>query len=92
MRNRKPSQKLTAAKNMPPLYHTLPGEDFRPEASQVLEWASRQTDLLLWIFDTITSAKLIKYNPDTVKWQGIEYQESCPYGYNDWDDCPDCRH
>lgn len=44
------SKKLLVAKTMPPLYHTLPGEEFDNDKSQVYAWMKNQPDLMQWLW------------------------------------------
>lgn len=66
------SKKLDVAKKMPPLYHTLPGKAFSLEESEVLEWLSSQGELQLWLFNQLSYAGYIEYDPETGLWSGIE--------------------
>jgi len=66
------SKKLDVAKKMPPLYHTLPGKPFSLEESEVLEWLSSQGELQLWLFNQLSYAGYIEYDPETGLWSGIE--------------------
>jgi hypothetical protein len=69
---RKRSTKLMFAKNMPPLFHTLPNEKYDHRKSEVLKWLSERPALIEYIFETVKYKEII-YNPDTGKWQGIDY-------------------
>jgi len=71
---KKRSKKLTFAKNMPPLYHTLPGEEYSHNKSEVLKWLARCSPLIQYIFETIKNKEIV-YNPETGKWQGVDYDE-----------------
>lgn len=66
---------LRIAKKMPPLYHTLPGEKFELEKSEVVKWLISQPDLLDFIFDRVKKHGHIIYNPETGKWHGVDYDE-----------------
>jgi len=72
---KKRSAKLIFAKNMPPLYHTLPGEKYSYKKSEVLKWLSERPALIEYIFETVKNKEII-YNPDTGKWQGVNYDEN----------------
>ena len=74
MRNKKRNKKLSVASNMPPLFHTLPNEKFHPDKSEVLKWLSERPALISYIFDQASNAKEIVYNPETGKWQGVDYE------------------
>lgn len=93
IRNKKSkSIKLDTAKSMPPLYHKLPGENYSTEKSQAIQWLIQQPEIQEFIWDKIKQSGDVFYNSATGKWQGVDCQETCPHGYVDWDDCPDCRH
>lgn len=75
---KKRSKNLLVAKEMPPLYHKLPGEDFNFKKSEVLKWISERPSLLLYVFNHLEHAE-IEYNPNTGKWQGVNYEEDVDY-------------
>ena len=64
---------LAAAAKMPPLYHTLPGEVFQLKKSEAMDWLSKRPELISYIFNRANKAKEIVYNPETGKWQGVDY-------------------
>nr|UVY14639.1 MAG: hypothetical protein [Bacteriophage sp.]DAV66738.1 MAG TPA: hypothetical protein [Caudoviricetes sp.] len=68
------SVKLDIGKKMPPLYHTLPGQDFWYSDSEVLKWIANQPILLNWVKDQLKTAGYITYDRETGKWTGIDYQ------------------
>lgn len=68
------SEKLFVAKTMPPLYHTLPGEEFDNDKSQVYAWIKNQPDLMEWLWRQLGSAGYIIYDPETGKWTGVDYK------------------
>ena len=70
---KKRSKKLLVAKKMPPLYHTLPGQDFEAEKSEVYKWIIEHPDLLRWLMEQLRSAGYITYDPETGKWTGVDY-------------------
>ncbi len=77
-KNKKPkrrSEKLLVAKKMPPLYHTLPGQEFDNDKSQVYEWIKEQPDLMNWLWRQLQSAGYIVYNPETGQWTGVDYHD-----------------
>lgn len=69
------SKKLEIGKDMPPLFHTLPGEEFSPEKSEILKWIAKQPLLLIWLKDQLKSAGYITYDATTGKWTGIDYRK-----------------
>ena len=74
-KRKKYSVKFDVAKKMPPLYHTLPGQEFDVSKSQVFEWIKNQPEFLEYIRDTLRQAGCITYNPDTGEWTGIDYDD-----------------
>lgn len=66
------SKKLEVGKSMPPLYHKLPNKEYSVENSEVLQWISKQPDLLEWTFAQLKSAGYVEYNSETGVWSGIE--------------------
>ena len=67
------SVKLNIGKKMPPLYHTLPGQDFWYSDSEVLKWIAKQPTLLNFVMDQLRTAGYITYDRETGKWTGIDY-------------------
>nr|DAI73224.1 MAG TPA: Ig gamma-1 chain C region-like beta-sandwich, binding protein, IMMUNE [Caudoviricetes sp.] len=59
---------------MPPLYHTLPGEEFDNDKSQVYAWIKNQPNLMEWLWRQLGSAGYIVYDPETGKWTGVDYK------------------
>lgn len=68
-----PKRLALAAKNMPPLYHSLPGREFDIHKSEVIKWLISQQSILQYIFDKAKDGGFIIYNPETKKWQGKNY-------------------
>lgn len=68
------SQKLVFATEMPPLYHTQPGEIYNWKKSEVLKWLADRPALVEYIFETVKNKEII-YNPETGKWQGVNYDD-----------------
>lgn len=68
------SRKLIFAKEMPPLYHTLPGEGYRWQNSEVLKWLTARPALMEYLFETVKNKEII-YNSETGKWEGVNYDD-----------------
>lgn len=68
-------EKLMVAANMPPLYHTLPGETFNYKNSEVLKWLADRPALIEYLFDRAVSTKQIVYNKYTGQWRGVDWEE-----------------
>ena len=67
--------KLMFAANMPPLYHTHPGQEYSQLNSDVLKWLAARPMLIEYIFERASNAKEIFYDPITGKWQGVDYED-----------------
>lgn len=75
---KKKSKLLEVAKKMPPLYHTLPGEDFDIHKSEVVKWLISQPEILEYVYHRVkvcggVSGAFIKYDPETGKWKGVDH-------------------
>ena len=64
---------LNCIKQMPPLRHSVDGEEFDIAESEAARWISRQPEVMQKIFDTARYRGVIEYNPETGKWQGVDY-------------------
>lgn len=69
----KKCQELNLGKNLPPSYHKLPGMEYDPEKSEVIKWLIQEPFILNFIWDQFKQSGNIEYNPDTGKWQGVDY-------------------
>lgn len=74
------SKNLQAVKKMPPLVHHVKGENFDITKSEVAKWLVQQPEVMQWVFDHVNNMQrkngeelLIKYNPDTGMWNGVDY-------------------
>ena len=67
--------KLDVAKKMPPLRHSVPGLNFDIAQSEVVGWLIKQPEIMQEIFDIARNRKVIIYNPETQKWQGVDYHD-----------------
>ena len=56
---------------MPPLFHTLPGEEFDIQRSEVVRWLLRQPEIQRWIFDIVRGRRLIQFDPENGTWSGV---------------------
>lgn len=74
-KKKKYSVNLDIGRKMPPLYHTLPGQDFDYDKSEVLKWIASQPVMLNFVRDQLNSAGYISYNPDTGQWMGVDYRD-----------------
>lgn len=74
-RKKSKDKRLLVACEMPPLYKTKPGMNYSYANDEVLQWISNRPGLLLYVFDKLTADGHIVYNPQTGKWQGVDYEE-----------------
>lgn len=91
---KKRSQLLNVLKNMPPLHHSVPGEEFNIDDSEMVNWMIEQPEIRSWLGSYLKSIGYTTYDSNTGTHVGIDYvsnDSKCPHGL-DWDDCPDCRH
>ena len=63
---RKKSVKLEVAKNMPMNFHRLPGMEYDPDKSKVLDW----------IFEQLRSTGYIVYDPAWQAWHGVDFRKA----------------
>lgn len=68
------SKKLLVARNMPPLYHSIPGQNFDITQSEVLKWLVAQPEILNYIWDNIKNSDDVCYDADTGKWYGVDFE------------------
>lgn len=62
-------KRLDSFRNMPELYHTLPGEEYDPNHSEVLNWIREQLELLDCLKDMARYKGLIEFADG--KWRGV---------------------
>lgn len=55
---------------MPPLHHTLPGQAFDMDKSEVVKWIMAQPDFKNWLFNRAACTRRIVYDPATGTWSG----------------------
>ena len=78
------SHLLNVAKQMPPLYHTIPGHDYSVEDSQVIRWIVSQPELCQRMFNKLRDSGYIVYDRETGKWQGADYDATEEIDPWDW--------
>jgi hypothetical protein len=69
--------KFDAAKTMPPLRHSLPGEAFDIDRSEVVEWLCRCPQIRQYVFDVARdprSGPAIVYDAETGSWRGVDHE------------------
>ena len=57
---------------MPPLLHSLPGEEFDIMKSEVVRWLRDQPTILQAMFDYWKDSGAIVFNRETGQWKGCE--------------------
>lgn len=71
------SKYLDCTKKMPPLKLKVGDGEFDIMKSEVARWLIQQPDILLYVVNRIKGGRgqspYITYNPDTGKWQGVDY-------------------
>ena len=72
---KKRSQKLNVARNLPPSYHKLPGEEYNVKKSEVINWLIKRPSILEFIWDQFKQSGDIVFDSSTGKWQGIDYEQ-----------------
>lgn len=70
---------IDTARKMPPLYHTVPGEDFDYLKSRTLWWLVKQKSVLNFLWNLVQQSGAIKYNPKTHKWVGVDFKSEDDY-------------
>ena len=65
--------RLNICREMPPLYHKLPGEDFDWAKSEVCNWIVTHKEVRAFLWDKIAQSGLIEFNAETCKWMGRDY-------------------
>lgn len=74
LRRSKAKQEIVnAARKMPPLYHTIPGEEFSLRKARTLWWLVKQPSVLKFIWDIVKQSGAIQYDPQTRKWTGVDF-------------------
>lgn len=71
---KKRSKLLDVVKNMPPLHHTIPNEEFDIKKSEVVKWLISQPDILNWIWNNIKQSGDVIYDKDTGEWRGVDFE------------------
>lgn len=71
---KKRSRKLSVARNLPPSYHKIPGQEFDVRKSEVIRWLIQRPSVLEFLWDQIKQSGDVSYNPETGKWQGADHE------------------
>lgn len=65
---------LAVARQMPRLRHSIPGEPFDIEDSEVVKWLIKQPEIMQYVFGSVEvpGRDLIEYDPETGTWAGVD--------------------
>ena len=69
------SQLLKLTTNMPPLRHSIPGQEFNIHNSEVICWLINQPEVLNYIWNNIKNSGTVVYDSESGTWQGVNYKE-----------------
>ena len=69
------SQLLKLVTNMPPLRHSIPGQEFNIYDSEVICWLINQPEALNYIWNNIKNSGTVVYDSESGTWQGVNYKE-----------------
>lgn len=69
-------KRLDVARRMP-LKKKKPNPDavYRVSKDEVVAWLSEQPALLMYLSDVLTRNGIIKYDPETGAWKGVDYDD-----------------
>lgn len=70
---RKRSKILDVARMMPPLHHSVPGEEFDIQKSETMKWLLESPITWDYIWNNIKQSGAIAYDPENGTWQGVDY-------------------
>lgn len=68
------SRILDIARFMPPLRHSIPGQDFDIKKSEVMNWLMQSPIVWNYVWNNVKQSGALTYDPDTGKWQGTDYE------------------
>ena len=69
----KRSKILDVSRFMPPLRHSIPGQEFDIRKSEVMQWMLKNPATWNYIWNNIKQSGAVEYNPATGTWQGVDY-------------------
>ena len=67
---------VATARKMPPLYHTLPDQEFSWHKSRTLWWLTKQPAALKYLWDIVKQSGAIQYDHNSGKWVGVDFESS----------------
>ena len=71
MMTKRRSNLIAVAKNMPKLHHSVNGEEFNIQHSEVIKWILQHDEAWEYIWNNIKGSGAIKYDPVSKTWRGI---------------------
>lgn len=75
-RHKSRSQKLLVARNLPPSYHKLPGQEYDVRKSEVIDWLIKRPSIREFLWDHIRQSGHVEYDSETGIWTGVDYDGS----------------
>lgn len=70
---KKRSRLWDVSRRMPPLRHSMPGETFDIERSEVVAWLLERPEIMQAVFDRVSGYDCIVYDKRTGTWKGADY-------------------
>lgn len=69
------SRNLDVLKKMPPVYHTIPGQEYDLNNSELVNWLISQDEIKQWLASYLKSlSDYVKYDSEKGYWVGIDYE------------------
>lgn len=69
------SKLLEVARKLPPSYHTIPGQEFDVNKSEVINWLIEQPEILNYLWNNIKQSSYVFYDSETGTWTGIDWED-----------------
>lgn len=66
-------RRLETAKHMPVLHKKQAGEEYDAQRDEVLQWVSKQPELVSFLVSKLADWGYIRFDPETRTWQGVDY-------------------
>ncbi len=70
--SRKNSKQFLAARKMPELRHSIPGQPFDIRESEVVRWLVQQPEIMQYVFDKLNYSGDIVYDRERGTWKGAD--------------------
>lgn len=72
---RRKNRMTDIARYMPPLRHTIPGDQFDIRKSEVMKWLMKSPIVWNYVWNNIKQSGAVVYNAETGTWQGADYND-----------------